>query len=85
MARRSRDWNEGLAEDLQDPEFAREFLTAAVEGGVPLKSVGVVGERLGYCDLQFFSKQFKQVTGTSPAQFRQVPARQRTVPALKRT
>lgn len=36
MARRSRDWNEGLAEDPQDPEFAREFLTAAVDG-VPLK------------------------------------------------
>jgi DNA-binding phage protein len=37
MTRRSRDWNEGLAEDLQDPEFARQFLTAAVEDGVPLK------------------------------------------------
>ena len=37
MARRSRDWNEGLADDLQDPEFARQFLTAAVEEGVPLK------------------------------------------------
>lgn len=37
MARRSKDWNEGLAEDLQDPKFAREFLTAAVEDGVPLK------------------------------------------------
>jgi hypothetical protein len=37
MARRSRDWNEGLADDLQDPEFARQFLTAAVENGVPLK------------------------------------------------
>jgi len=38
MARRSRDWNQGLAEDLQDPQFAREFLTAAVEDGVPLKT-----------------------------------------------
>ena len=37
MARRSRDWNEGLAQDLQDPDFARKFLTAAVEDGVPLK------------------------------------------------
>jgi len=37
VARRSRDWNEGLADDLQDPEFARQFLTAAVEDGVPLK------------------------------------------------
>jgi probable addiction module antidote protein len=38
MARRSKDWNEGLAEDLQDPEFAREFLTAAVEDGIPLQT-----------------------------------------------
>jgi DNA-binding phage protein len=37
MARRSKDWNEGLAEDLQDPAFARAFLTAAVEDGVPLQ------------------------------------------------
>jgi DNA-binding phage protein len=37
MAKRARDWNEGLAEDLQDPEFARQFLEAAVEDGVPLK------------------------------------------------
>jgi DNA-binding phage protein len=37
MARRSKDWNEGLAEDLQDPAFAREFLAAAVEDGVPLQ------------------------------------------------
>ena len=37
MARRSRDWNEGLAEDLKDKAFAREFLTAAVEDGVPLQ------------------------------------------------
>jgi DNA-binding phage protein len=38
MARRSRDWNEGLASDLEDPEFARQFLAAAVEEGVPLKA-----------------------------------------------
>ena len=37
MARRSRDWNEGLAEDLQDPAFAREYLAAAVEDGIPLQ------------------------------------------------
>lgn len=37
MARRSKDWDEGLAEDLQDSKFAKEFLTAAVEDGVPLK------------------------------------------------
>jgi len=35
MARRSQDWNEGLANDLQDPKFVREFLEAAAEDGIP--------------------------------------------------
>jgi DNA-binding phage protein len=37
MARRSRDWNEGLARDLQDREFAREFLLGAIDEGIPLQ------------------------------------------------
>ena len=38
MARRTKDWNEGLAQDLKNPEFAREFLLAAVEEGVSLQT-----------------------------------------------
>ena len=38
MARRSRDWNEGLARDLRDPAFAREFLVAATEEGASLQA-----------------------------------------------
>jgi DNA-binding phage protein len=37
MAKRSKDWNEDLAEDLKNPAFAREFLTASVDEGIPLK------------------------------------------------
>lgn len=37
MTRRSRDWDEGLAEDLRDPHFAREFLLAAVEEDISLQ------------------------------------------------
>lgn len=37
MARRSKDWNEGLAEDLRDKTFAREFLLAAIEEGVSIQ------------------------------------------------
>ncbi len=37
MARRSKDWNEGLARDLRDPAFAREFLLAAIEDGGSLQ------------------------------------------------
>ncbi len=38
MARRSKDWNAGLAQDLRNPEFARAFLMAAVEEGVPIQT-----------------------------------------------
>ena len=38
MARRSRDWNEGLAQDLRDPEFARDFLLAAMAEGVSIQT-----------------------------------------------
>ena len=38
MARRSRDWNEGLAQDLREPEFARDFLLAAMDEGVPIQA-----------------------------------------------
>lgn len=37
MARRSKDWNQGLAQDLQDPEFAQEFLLAAIEEGISIQ------------------------------------------------
>jgi len=38
MAKRSKDWNEGLAEDLRDTEFAREFLLAAMDEGVSVQA-----------------------------------------------
>lgn len=37
MARRSRDWEVGLAEDLRDPTFAREFLMASIDDGVAIQ------------------------------------------------
>jgi len=39
MAHRSKDWDESLAEDLKDPEFAAEFVMAALEEGIPLQTV----------------------------------------------
>ena len=48
MARRSKDWNEGLARDLQDSEFAREFLMAAIDEGIPLQlALGKVIRAMG--------------------------------------
>ncbi len=37
MTRRSNDWNEGLAQDLRDPDFAREFIMASLDEGVSLQ------------------------------------------------
>ena len=38
MARRSKDWNAGLAADLNSKEFAREFLLASVEEGTSIQT-----------------------------------------------
>jgi len=48
MARRSRDWNEGLAHDLRDQEFARAFLLAAMDEGVEIQiALGKVIRAMG--------------------------------------
>ena len=48
MARRHEDWSVGLAEDLRDPEFAREFLLGAIDEEVPLQvALGKVVRAMG--------------------------------------
>jgi DNA-binding phage protein len=48
VARRSRDWNRGLAEDLQDPDFVRAFLLAAIDEGVSIQcALGKVVRAMG--------------------------------------
>ena len=48
MARRSKDWNVGLAQDLRDAVFAREFLLAAIEEGVSIQiALGKVIRAIG--------------------------------------
>jgi DNA-binding phage protein len=37
MVRRTKDWNEGLAEDLKDPVFAAEFIIGALEEGATIQ------------------------------------------------
>jgi DNA-binding phage protein len=37
VTKRSRDWNEGLAEDLRHKAFARGFLLAAVDEGASIQ------------------------------------------------
>jgi DNA-binding phage protein len=48
MARRHEDWNVGLAEDLRDPGFAREFLLGAIDEDVPFQvALGKVVRAMG--------------------------------------
>lgn len=57
MARRSKDWNVGLAQDLRDPEFAREFLLAAIEEDVSIQiALGKVIRTIG---IKEFSARIK--------------------------
>lgn len=39
MPRRTADWNEGLAQDLKDPKFARLFIEASIEEGISIQAV----------------------------------------------
>ncbi|MDC0980397.1 hypothetical protein OAQ84_01540 [Bdellovibrionales bacterium] len=39
MSKRSQNWDEGLAQDLKNKEFAREFVLATAEEGLPLLEV----------------------------------------------
>ena len=60
MARRSRDWNRGLAEDLRNPEFAREFLLAAIEDGVSVqRALGKIVRAMG---VQEFAAKVKMAS-----------------------
>lgn len=69
MVKRSVDWNAGLAEDLRDPEFAREFLLAAVEDGVAVqKALGKMIRAMGV-------KEYAAMTGiASPNVLRAIRA-----------
>ena len=60
MARRSRDWNEGLAQDLRDPEFAREFLLAAMDEGVPLRTA--LGKVIRAMGVKEFAEQARMAS-----------------------
>lgn len=58
MARRSRDWNEGLAADLRDMAFAREFILAAVKDESIQLQV-VLGKVIRLYGVKEFSKLVK--------------------------
>jgi DNA-binding phage protein len=48
MARQTKDWNEGLAKDLRNPQFAREFLLASIDEDISLQhALGKVIRAIG--------------------------------------
>ena len=58
--KRSRDWNEDLAAELKDFDFARDFLLAALQEGLPLqKALGKVVRAYGVTE-------FSDIVGISP-------------------
>ena len=54
MSRRSENWNKGLAEDLKDFEFAREFILSASEEGLSIQSV--LAKVIGLYGIKEFSE-----------------------------
>ena len=57
MARRTVDWNEGLAKDLKDPKFAREFILGALDEGLSIQEV--LGKVIRTYGIKEFSKKIK--------------------------
>lgn len=57
MARRTIDWDKGLAKDLQDPEFAKEFILSSLEGGLSLQEV--LGKVIRCYGVKEFAKKNK--------------------------
>ena len=60
MARRSKDWNEFLAKDLQNVKFAQEFVLAALDEGVSIQiAIGKVVRAIG---VKEYSKKIKMAS-----------------------
>ena len=55
MAKRSVDWNQGLAEDLRDLKFSQNFIQAALDEGLSLQSA--LGKVIRLYGLKEFAKK----------------------------
>lgn len=55
MTKRSKDWNEGLAEDLKNLDFAREFLIATLEEEISIQAA--LGKVIRAMGVKEFSKK----------------------------
>lgn len=57
MARRSIEWNDGLAENLKDAEFARAFLLEAIEEDISIQEA--LGKAIRAQGVKEFSKKVR--------------------------
>jgi DNA-binding phage protein len=57
MARRTVDWNEGLAQDLRDTKFAQQFILSALDDGLTIQEV--LGKVIRSFGVKEFSKKIK--------------------------
>ena len=57
MAKRAKDWNEGLAKDLKNSAFAKQFIKAALDEGLPVQEV--MGKVIRAYGIKEFSKRTK--------------------------
>jgi DNA-binding phage protein len=60
MTKRSRDWDEGLQKDLQNLEFAQEFILASLEEGLTLQKV--LAKVIRSYGVKEFSKKVKMAS-----------------------
>lgn len=57
MARRTVDWNEGLAKDLKNPKFAAEFILSSLEDGVSIQAA--LGKAIRAYGVKEFAEKVK--------------------------
>ena len=57
MAHRSRDWNETLAKELKNRDFAKEFILSSLDEGLDLQTV--LGKVIRAYGVQEFAKKVK--------------------------
>jgi len=57
MSKRSRDWNEGLSQDLRDPVFAKGFIIASLDEGLALQAA--LGKVIRAYGVKEFAKKVK--------------------------
>jgi DNA-binding phage protein len=60
MTKRSRDWDEGLSQDLRDPEFAQKFILASLDEGLSLQNV--LGKVIRSYGIKEFAKKIKMAS-----------------------